>query len=600
MNPKPFDIMEFFRKFDSAFMYEQFEEDYNEFNEKALKGETKVVREWYDNIENNVKNSSFKYKNTNQEWKVDFLDAWRLIRYYREWLEIKERDRLKNDSKNEKKIELLEAIINILINHQGKKKEEKYRVLTLCVDVFLAYGGNQNGLYLTAVMWQMLKDAESDPECKAYYGEPARSQIVDRAYRDLGIRKTTGDKLEKLLKLPGNETQKAFIRKLIERGNSNHSPKNRKCLESQNMHTDTETVGNKYTDKEFEPHESGRSENKGKKHVVLFIVLGCVVAALLAFALMLYFLLGNGNKLLNEIRQNPGQNHGEVQQGEVQLGDGEGNTEADIMIPGQKTEPEEGDETPDSRDLEEIDQKFDSLQSVVASLSLAGDLTVGGEDTDVIVQMGINSTADPLVVHRTVSAGILSGGDVQAQNMEIYEEGSDVHYRTGNGNDWIVSENGSGKEGTGAAIFQEISERLTEFQISDSVGGGGSPCYILEGVVSGTSVATCIPEVANVLFEESALSSMSALPQQDVLDGQDVECVIIVNAETLLPESAAFDLTEAMQAQNASRGNTVRKYTAEISYLDYNSLNTISVPSENQSGLSGIIYSSEGEDGGEY
>ena len=224
----------------------------------------------------------------------------------------------------------------------------------------------------------------------------------------------------------------------------------------------------------------------------------------------------------------------------------------------------------------------------------------GGEEADVVIQMGINSTADPQVIYRTVSAGIVSGVDVQMQNMEIYEEGTDVYYRTGTESSWVSAENGTGKDGTGAAVFREISERFTEFQISGITGLGGSLCYTMKGTVSGQTVAAFIPETAEILLEGTGLSSEETLPQQDTLEGKNVDCVIVVDAETLLPESATFDLTEIMQAQNASLGNNVRKYTVEISYFDYDSLDTITVPSDIHSGTSGIQYSSGGEESGEY
>lgn len=540
------DIMDFFSKFDKSSSYEEFEKNYRKFNEKALNAPESDVREWYNNIYCNADKFTSKKQSDITVWKRDFLDAWSLIRYYREWLEEKKRSGSCSDSAEEKRLGLLEQIVDILIDHQGKKEEgrKNYRVLSICVDVFLSYGGRQNGILLSSATCQILKDAEWDPKCKEYYGEPARDLIVDRAYKDLMISGRNFNDLESLLEENVDETQKAFVRKILER-------------------------------KKVDPTSD---EKKGKNRTVFFVALGCVVAVLVVLALLffLYF------RVLSEIRQSFSRNQEEVRSSEIQVGDGEEDAE------------------PGNQELEGFSREFDSRQSVVASLDLAGDMTAGGEEADVVIQMGINSTADPQVIYRTVSAGIVSGVDVQMQNMEIYEEGTDVYYRTGTESSWVSAENGTGKDGTGAAVFREISERFTEFQISGITGLGGSLCYTMKGTVSGQTVAAFIPETAEILLEGTGLSSEETLPQQDTLEGKNVDCVIVVDAETLLPESATFDLTEIMQAQNASLGNNVRKYTVEISYFDYDSLDTITVPSDIHSGTSGIQYSSGGEESGEY
>lgn len=551
---RDFDSMNFFQIFSDAYMIEQFEEEYREFNRKSLQTNSKNAREWYDNIAKGFK----KNENPDKEWKRDFLDAWSLIRYYREWLEEKERFGSGSDSAEEKRLGLLEQIVDILLNHQGKKEngEKNYRVLSICVDVFLAYGGMRNGIRLASATCQILKDAESDPECKEYYGEPARKWIVDRTCQDLIISGKKAKDLERLVDESADETQKAFIRRILGRIKSNPTSDKESCTKKQDKHP-----------------------AKRKKRTVFFVALGCVAAVLvvLIVIIFLYFF-----RALSEIRESSFQNQEEVRSSEIRVGDG-----------GEDAEP-------GNQKLEGFSREFDSRQSVVASLDLAGDMTADGDETDVVIRMGINSTAEPQVIYRTVSAGIVSGTDAQMKNMEIYEEGTDVRYRTGTESSWTSAENGTGKDGTGAAVFREISERFTEFQISGTTGLGGSLCYTLEGTVSGQTVAAFIPETAEILLEETGLSSEEALPQQDTLEGKDVDCVIVVDAETLLPESAAFDLTEIMQEQNAPLGNDVRKYTAEIRYFDYDSLDMITVPSDVHSGTSGIQYSSGGEESVEY
>lgn len=569
--------MELWNRFYEASSYEDFEKEYRKFNEKALKDSGEYAREWYNNIYCSAEKFEKKQSGI-PVWKKDFLDAWSVIKYYRVWLEEEENFGSGSDSAEEKHLRLLEQIIDILIDHQGKTEEgrKNYRILSICVDVFLAYGGMRNGILLSSATWQMLKDAESDPECKEYYGEPARDKIMDRTYQDLMICGGKFNDLDRLLDELTDETQKAFVRGILERNDpasdeKNHAKKQGKPLSTKQMRER----------KHDEPHSHGSDQNqrRGKNRTVLFVALGCIAAVLVVLVLIafLYFF-----RALSEIRQSSFQDREEVRSSEIQVGNGAGNAE-------------DG-----NQELEGISREFDSRQSVVASLGLSGDMTVDGNETDVMIQMGINSTADPKVIYRTVSAGIVSGTDAQMQNMEIYEEGSNVRCRTGNESNWTSSENGTGKDGTGAAVFREISQRFAEFQISESTGPGGTPSYILEGVVSGQTVAALVPGVTEDLFGETAVSSEEVLPQQDAMEGQSVACVIIVDSETLLPESAFFDLTEAMQEQNASLGNNVRKYTAEISYFDYDSLDTITVPSDVHSGTSGIQYSSEGEESGEY
>lgn len=573
------DIMEFFSKFDKSSSYEEFEKTYRKFNEKALNARKSDVREWYNNIYCNA--DKFEKKQSDiTVWKRDFLDAWSLIRYYREWLEEKERSGSRSDSAEEKRLGLLEQIVDILIDHQGKKEEgrKNYRVLSICVDVFLAYGGMRNGITLLSATCQILKDAESDPECKEYYGEPARDCISDRAYQDLMISGRNFNDLESLLEENVDEVQKVFVRGILERKKADPASDEKNYAKKQGKHSTTKKMSER-KDEEPYPYGSDQNEKKGKNRTVFFVALGCVAAVLvvLIVIIFLYFF-----RALSEIRESSFQNQEEVRSSEIRVGDG-----------GEDAEP-------GNQKLEGFSREFDSRQSVVASLDLAGDMTADGDETDVVIRMGINSTAEPQVIYRTVSAGIVSGTDAQMKNMEIYEEGTDVRYRTGTESSWTSAENGTGKDGTGAAVFREISERFTEFQISGTTGLGGSLCYTLEGTVSGQTVAAFIPETAEILLEETGLSSEEALPQQDTLEGKDVDCVIVVDAETLLPESAAFDLTEIMQEQNAPLGNDVRKYTAEIRYFDYDSLDMITVPSDVHSGTSGIQYSSGGEESVEY
>lgn len=573
---KDFNNMKFFQTFSDAYMIEEFEEEYKEFNKKTLQSNSKNAREWYDNIAEGFK----KNETTDKEWKMDFLDAWGLIQYYREWLEEKERSGSSSDSAEKKRFRLLGEIVDILIKHQGKKEEgeKNYRILSIFVDVFFAYGGMQNGILLSSATCQILKDAESDPECKEYYGEPARNWIADRAYQDLMISGRNFNDLESLLEENMDETQKAFVRGVLEREKSDSASYEKSYAKKQGKHSTKKKMRER---KPEEPYFHGSDQNhkRGKKRTVLFVILGCVAVVLVVLAVIVIICFF---KFLSEIRQSSFQNREEVHSSEIQVGNGEENSEAG------------------NQELGKISREFDLQQSVVASLGLSGDMTVGGDEIDVMIQMGINSIADPEVVYRTVNAGIVSETDAQMQNMEIYEEGSDICYRTGNESSWTSLENGKGKDGTGAAVFREIAERITEFQISESTGIGGTQRYILEGDVSGQTVAALVPEITEALFGETTVSSEEVLPQQETLDRRSVECVIIVDAETLLPESAVFDLTEAMQEQHASLGNNVRKYTAEIRYFDYDSLDTITVSTDVHPGTSGIQYSSEGEESGEY
>lgn len=533
---KNLNIKKILKKFKKSLKYEDFEGVYRKFNKKALKVSQNDAREWYDEIGKFASSEGQSYK---RDWKKDFLDVWELIPCYKDWLNNKSDY---SDLAEEKKYNFLMKIVDVLIECQRGRKEDgekKYRILSIFVDVFFAYGGIECGIFLSSATWQMLKDAESDPECRDYYGEAARNRIVEQAYQNLKIMNHgyTNNRFifEEMKK---DETQKIFIGLL-------------------------------------EQMESRPALKKERYPVVLVCVLGGALVLLLLF--FLYFI-----RNLKETRQSSFQNQEEVTSEEGLIENGEREVE-DVV-----------------RELEGISREFNSRKSVVVSMGLSGDMTIDGEETDIMIQMGISSITDPQVIHRTVNAGIVTGGDVWTQNMEIYEEGYDVRYRSGNENNWMASEDGTGINGTGAAVFREISGRFTEFRIAEFAGIGESSCYILEGAVNGQTVAAFIPEVTEILFEEAELSSKEALPQQNVMEERSVECVIIVNAETLLPESAVFDLTEIMQEQSVSQGNDVRKYTMEISYLDYDSLDMITVPSDNHSGASGILYNSEGEESGEY
>lgn len=533
---KNLNVKKMLKKFIKSSKYEDFEGIYRKFNKKALKVSRSDARKWYDEIGNFV-SSKGQHKYAKLVWKKDFLNVWELIPYYKDWWKNKSGN---SDLAEEKKYNFLMKIVDVLIECQRERKEDgekKYRILSIFVDVFFAYGDIECGIFLSSATWQMLKDAESDPECRDYYGEAARNRIVEQAYQNLKIMNCgyTNDIFDKMKE---DETQRIFIELL-------------------------------------EQMESKPALKKERYPVVLVCVLGGALVLLLLF--FLYFI-----RNLKETRQSSFQNQEEVTSEEGLIENGEREVE-DVV-----------------RELEGISRKFNSRKSVVVSMGLSGDMTIDGEETDIMIQMGISSITDPQVIHRTVNAGIVTGGDVWTQNMEIYEEGYDVRYRSGNENNWMASEDGTGINGTGAAVFREISGRFTEFRIAEFTGIGESSCYILEGAVNGQTVAAFIPEVTEILFEEAELSSKKALPQQNVMEERSVECVIIVNAETLLPESAVFDLTEIMQEQSVSQGNDVRKYTMEISYLDYDSLDMITVPSDNHSGASGILYNSEGEESGEY
>lgn len=626
------DVSKFWDELNSCSGYEDFQRVYSRFRDMVFKADEKKRKMYYQEIYQRVDKVPDSARMGLPVWKKDFLEAWELLKPYDAW--VSDMADSREDNEKESRRNLLGQILELLKEHQGVKREGKkdYLILRLCVDVFFSYGEPEYGINLASAMCEMMKRAgESDEECREYYGEPARDIILKRTVDNLQRKNVTRDHLKNILAETGKKSLQQFVRKILEQRDwgqpkgSEAQPRMQGQWDSGQKDTVQERRGQEY--REQDRREQGRSEQdrweqecreqgrrgqeyweqetpapgrrprrKNRMRRVVFLILLLVFIAVAA-AGGVFFLFMNRDNIRNMLF--PARENGQVQ--EIQENEG-GGAAADSSGEQEGLQPADtSEESPLSAEiLRRTAEDFESRESLACTVVLTGDLTVGGRQVDTMIQMSAGSTDGLSVIHRSVNSSTASDGRMEVNNMEIYEEASDdggydVYCRSGD--TWTKGQEGSGKEGLGSKVFQALADNADQFSVSeypDSL--SGETYYILTGEIDGGAFAECIPAEVSALFDDTDLSPEEVLPEEGAMSGCAVPCSVWINSSTMLPESVSADLTEAVGMQQASSGNTVERYWAEITYTSYDSLEPIRVPEEVRTQPSDIVISSEGEE----
>ena len=601
------DVSKFWDELNSCSGYEDFQRVYSRFRDMVFKVEEKKRKTYYQEIYQRVDKVPDSARMGLPVWKKDFLEAWELLKPYDAW--VSDMADSREDNEKESRRNLLGQILELLKKHQGVKREGKkdYLILRLCIDVFFSYGEPEYGINLASAMCEMMRRAEvSDEECREYYGDHAREIILKRAVDNLQRKNVTRDHLKKILAENGKESLQQFVRKILEQRDwgqpkgSGAQPRTQGQRDPGQKDTVQERRGQERREQEYREQETPapgrRPRRKNRMRRVVFLILLLVFIAVAA-AGGVFFLFMNRDNIRDMLF--PARENGQVQ--EIQGNEGGGAAADGSDRQGGLQPADTSEESPLSAEaLRRTAEDFESRESLACTVVLTGDLTIGGRQVDTMIQMSAGSTDDLSVIHRSVNSSTASDGRMEVNNMEIYEEaaddgGYDVYCRSGD--TWTKGQEGSGKEGLGSKLFQALADNADQFSVSEYPDGlSGETYYILTGEIDGGAFAKCIPAEVSALFDDTDLSPEEVLPEEGAMSGCAVPCSVWINSSTMLPESVSADLTEAVGMQQASSGNTVERYWAEITYTSYDSLEPIRVPEEVRTQPSDIVISSEGEE----
>ena len=590
-----FDINRFWEEFESCSEYRDFQKVYAEFRDIVLKTEEKKRKQYYQELYQRVEKFQPSAGEELYVWKRDFLEAWELLKFYDTWVYDMANSRENNEKESRRK--LLEQILETLKNHQGIMRAGKKDdlILKICVDVFFSYGEPEYGVYLAASMWEMLRRAEeSDEECREYYGSQAMECIVKRTADNLRKKNVPADYLRNMLTRIEKKSVQQFVPMLLEQPGWMQGKKGVSKTETAEKGCAGQGNAKRGRPGQDIPVQVQEERKKRKLKRWLPVTLLLILTAAAVFGIVFFFFVNR------EIMRNmlfPARENGQIQN--QQRDESTSSDQTDGQQDALSADPS-GTASISPEMLRGMAEEFESRQSVACTVVLSGDLDVGGQQVDALVQMSVISTDSPFVIHRSVNSSTASDGRIEVKNMEIYEEeaadgGYNVYYGSGDG--WAKGQESSGKAGLGSEVFKSLADDADQFTVSEYPSGhSGETYYVLTGEIDGAAFAECIPENVSLLYEDTDLTAEEILPEKSTLSGCGLPCSVRINGATRLPESVSIDLTEAVGLQQVSYENTVERYSAEITYVAYDSTGPISVPEEIHSQSSSIVISSEGEE----
>ena len=227
--------------------------------------------------------------------------------------------------------------------------------------------------------------------------------------------------------------------------------------------------------------------------------------------------------------------------------------------------------------LRDMTEKMDKEESVVMNLKFNINLSAGGEELAVGMDMDMEVTAEPEASHAKGEVSFDIAGSGMSTEMEMYsveEDGQYVTYTMMEG-EW-TKEAADEEESLGdiEGMTGDIRDYADKFELGEDLAEiNGEDCFELTGELDG--------DILSEIFLSDMLDSFSGygLDEETVSD-MVFPCTIDIYKDTILPARILFDLTDAFGPAMEDAGVAASDCYMEMTFMEYGSVDEIVVPDE--------------------
>ncbi len=227
--------------------------------------------------------------------------------------------------------------------------------------------------------------------------------------------------------------------------------------------------------------------------------------------------------------------------------------------------------------LEDMQKNMERLESFEGNLAMAVEMSDGTDSFAFHMDMDMGATQDPRAVYGKGNISLnMSGTDIGTE-MELYqvtEEDEAVTYVFVD-NTWSRTVSEDDSMNLGVDITADIEDYADLFEMAGStVGVNGKECFEMTGDIGGEAIAGLLG---------NGLESMAGLSlDEETLADVEIPCTIDIYRDSILPARFFIDMSDIIDTivDVSSADVSVSECSVEVTYLDFDSLDTIEVPQE--------------------
>lgn len=227
--------------------------------------------------------------------------------------------------------------------------------------------------------------------------------------------------------------------------------------------------------------------------------------------------------------------------------------------------------------LEDMQKNMDRIESFEGNLAMAVEMSDGTDSLAFHMDIDMGATEDPGAVYGKGNVAMNMSGTNIGTEMELYqvtEDGESVTYVLVD-NMWSRTASEDDGMNLGADITGDIGDYAELFEMARStVDVNGKECFEMTGDIGGEAIAGILGD---------GLESMTGLSlDEETLADVKIPCTIDIYRESILPARFFIDMSDIIDTivDVSSAGVSVSECSIEVTYLDFDSLDTIEVPRE--------------------
>lgn len=227
--------------------------------------------------------------------------------------------------------------------------------------------------------------------------------------------------------------------------------------------------------------------------------------------------------------------------------------------------------------LRDMKERAEKVESTVMNVKFNINMSSGGEELAVGMDMDMEATAEPEAAHGKGEISFDIAGSSMSTEMEIYSVKEDDQYMTYTMMEGEWTKEASDEEealGDVEGMTGNIEEYADQFELAEELAEvNGEECFELTGELDG--------DTFSAMIQSDMMDSFSGygLDEETVSD-MTFPCTIDIYKDSILPARILFDLTDTFETMMEDSGVTASDCYMEMTFTEYDSVDEIVVPDE--------------------
>lgn len=227
--------------------------------------------------------------------------------------------------------------------------------------------------------------------------------------------------------------------------------------------------------------------------------------------------------------------------------------------------------------LRDMTEKAEKVESTVMNLKFNINLSAGGEELAVTMDMDMEATTEPEASHGKGEVSFDIAGSSMSTEMEIYSVKEDDQYVTYTMMEGEWTKEAAGEEETLGDIegmTGDIEDYADKFKLEEDLAEiNGEDCFELTGELDG--------DIFSEMIQSDMLDSFSGYGlDEETISEMVFPCTIDIYKDTILPARIMFDLTDTFESMMEDAGVAASDCYMEMTFMEYDSVDDIVVPDE--------------------